>query len=143
MPNKIQITTKYGTFYDVPITIWKDLKPFWPDIIGPIIETIIEYPFSIQDFRIKSGKGFIAAEYYWKKYKRRSEGTPLSESRLFIELLKSNPQFVSAIRDFNSSSGKDWFKENNFSTLARFIRSVCLPIIPFLQSIQKTSKKLL
>ena len=141
MNELIIINTKYGEFRNVPDTDWNALKPFWPDIISSIIETILENPFTIQDFRVKKGRGFIAAEYYWKKYGFKSKQNPLSEAIAFINVLKTKPQFVTAIKQFNSSKGNDWLKEENIFTLARFIRSICLPILPLLRSIQKTRIK--
>lgn len=137
MKHTTNVKTKYGVFSNTPYTEWEALKPFWADIIGSIIEVLLEHPFTLQDFRVKTGKGFIAAEYYWKKYRTRSEQSPLFEAILFIDRLKSKPKFISAIRGFNSSGNNDWLMEENFLTLARFIRSVCLPILPYLNSVQK------
>jgi hypothetical protein len=144
MEKTINVNTKYGIINNVPVQEWSELEPFWADIVGSIIESVIENDFTIQDFRTKSQKGFIASDHYWKKYKKNFINTPLKEAYLFIESLKNKDRFIQAIKKFNDLKQTDWFNEKELLVLARFIRSSCLPILPFLISLKrKRGEKLL
>lgn len=137
----IKVQTKYGLIEGIPNTKWSDLKPYWPDIIASIIEVVLENDFEISDVRKTNPNGFIASNFYWRAHRKNPDKYPLIGAKKFISAIKNKKRFIKAINEFNKKKRTNWLLEENISTLRRFLRSQCLPLLKLLNKLK--TKKLL
>ena len=136
MSEKITVRTKYGDYRNVPQTSWKDLRPYWPEIVSAIIEVVLENDLNLTVVKKGNRSGFIAPGDYWKKYLERPKRYSLSGARFFIKKLKEKEKFSKAISKFNSNKVVDWLTNENIPILGGYLYSFCFYLLDYLRGVK-------
>jgi len=140
MSDKITVRTKYRDYLNVPQTSWKELRPYWPEIVSAIIEVILENDFNLTVVKKGNRSGFIAPGHFWKKFQENPQRYRLTAARDFIKKLKEKEKFTYAIKKFNANKGVDWLTAENIPTLGGYVYSFCFYLLDYLNGIKSSQK---
>lgn len=126
------ISTKYGKIQNVPLTKFPPLRPYYPDIVRSIFETLLEDNFSPGFVTNENQYGFYAPADRWSQYEADPKHYPLFEPLRFLQKLLRKSEFVTAVRGYNKQAKLDWIKDANIVGLGGFIYGIAFYLAPCL-----------
>jgi hypothetical protein len=142
MDLELEVAGKRITVRDLPITTWKELRPFWPQIAKAVLEVFIEGHFQPYEVSRTRPDGSFASSYYWAESLHRPSVYPLKEAKRFVRALKEKDAFVKALNDFNRRARSKWATSHDQRQLRHFVHSICQQLKPSIELLVPFSEEI-